>query len=362
MEKCSLCGGRIVNHRCVDCGMPYPEKPRYTLRSESVHTHQVNGEEVLHRVRTAAGKEPVYDCDSEDEQDRIDLEGARPHLHTPVRMVSGPRQDKRRGGWLVTLVILGLALLPMLFRLAERAIYSLADFGGHSSYAEASSLAEANAEDMTGRNPYEGLDWGLPTAGTLYDVVLEPGYYTIGLQIPAGVYTITPDEDSFLNLTHADSANDWYNTVTLSCWEEEEPDLVLTNVQLAAGGTLWVDGSGSLMLHSANAQLDTQAQPRENPAGESFALTAPSGGRAYYAVGDTIPAGVYDVSWSQGSGWLAWDAPFSGTGNVTGYGNDYGSTVYFHSLVLTDGDTLTLDADTGDDCTLWLTPSAEVYE
>ena len=29
MEKCSLCGGKIVNHRCVDCGMPYPEKPRY---------------------------------------------------------------------------------------------------------------------------------------------------------------------------------------------------------------------------------------------------------------------------------------------------------------------------------------------
>ena len=58
MEKCSLCGGKIVNHRCVDCGMPYPEKPHYTLRSETAHTHNVNGEEVLHRVRSAAGKDP----------------------------------------------------------------------------------------------------------------------------------------------------------------------------------------------------------------------------------------------------------------------------------------------------------------
>ena len=73
MEKCSLCGGKIVNHRCVDCGMPYPEKPHYTLRSETAHTHNVNGEEVLHRVRSAAGKDPVYTCDAEDEQDRIDL-------------------------------------------------------------------------------------------------------------------------------------------------------------------------------------------------------------------------------------------------------------------------------------------------
>ena len=124
MEKCSLCGGKIVNHRCVDCGMPYPEKPRYILRSESAHTHQVNGEEVLHRVRTAAGKDPVYTCDSADEQDRIDLEGSRPHLHAPARQLNQtrrPARDKRRGGWLVTLIILGLALLPMLFNLADGA-------------------------------------------------------------------------------------------------------------------------------------------------------------------------------------------------------------------------------------------------
>lgn len=163
MEKCSLCGGKIVNHRCVDCGMPYPEKPHYTLRSETAHTHNVNGEEVLHRVRSAAGKDPVYTCDAEDEQDRIDLEGARPHLHAPARQLNQtrrPARDKRRGGWLVTLIIFGLALLPMLFNLSERVFYSLADLGGRSSYAEteapeASIHAEAPAEDMTGVNPYE---------------------------------------------------------------------------------------------------------------------------------------------------------------------------------------------------------------
>lgn len=60
-----------------------PGKPHYTLRSETAHTHNVNGEEVLHRVRSAAGKDPVYTCDAEDEQDRIDLEGATPHPAWP---------------------------------------------------------------------------------------------------------------------------------------------------------------------------------------------------------------------------------------------------------------------------------------
>ena len=329
MEKCSLCGGKIVNHRCVDCGMPYPEKPHYTLRSESAHTHNVNGEEVLHRVRSAAGKDPVYTCDSQDEQDRIDLEGARPHLHAPARPAyqakprQQPQRDKRRGGWLVTLIILGLALLPMVFNLARRAAYSLTDLGGNSYYAEADSQVEAEltpeapATDMTGQNPYEGLDWGLPATDQTFGCPLEPGYYTIGKQIPAGVYTITPDRGSTLTMLHEDDANNWYQTTLLSCPNGGEPELVLTNVQLAAGGTLWVEGSGNLTIESNNAQLDGLPEPYGNPAGESFELRAWGDDTQAYTVGQEIPAGVYDVNWNQGRGWLGWDTP--GSYHITYY-------------------------------------------
>lgn len=51
MQKCSLCGGKVVNGRCEDCGLPIPPEHRYTLRSETAHTHTFNGEEILHRVR-----------------------------------------------------------------------------------------------------------------------------------------------------------------------------------------------------------------------------------------------------------------------------------------------------------------------
>ena len=370
MEKCSLCGGKIVNHRCVDCGMPYPEKPHYTLRSETAHTHNVNGEEVLHRVRSATGKDPVYTCDAEDEQDRIDLEGARPHLHAPARQLNQtrrPARDKRRGGWLVTLIIFGLALLPMLFNLAEGFLYRLRNQGGNSYYAEADSQVEAEltpeapAVDMTGVNPYEGMDWGLPTAGGGFGCILEPGYYTIGQQIPEGVYTITPDDGSSLTMTHDDEANDrWYQTTMLSCPEGGEPELVLTNVQLAAGGTLWVEGSGTLTLESGNAQLDTQAEPQGNPAGESFELCAWEDDIQAYTVGQEIPAGVYDVNWNQGSGFLGWDTQSSY--HLTYYGGDgFNGTVVFHNLPLTEGDTLTLECYSNEDCILWLTPVAEIY-
>ena len=374
MEKCSLCGGKIVNHRCVDCGMPYPEKPHYTLRSENAHTHNVNGEEVLHRVRSAAGKDPVYTCDSQDEQDRIDLEGARPHLHAPARPAyqakqrRQPQRDKRRGGWLVTLIIFGLALLPLVFNLAEGVLYRLRDQGGNSYYAEADSQVEAEltpeapATDMTGVNPYEGLDWGLPVDGGGFGCILEPGYYTIGKQLPAGVYTITPDEGSSLTMTHDDEAHDrWYQTTMLSCPEGGEPELVLTNVQLAAGGTLWVEGSGTLTLETNNAQLDAQAEPQGNLASESFELRAWGDDTIAYTVGQEIPAGTYDVNCTQGSGWLGWETQSSY--HLTYYGGEsFSGTVFFHNLTLTEGDTLTLECYSGEDFILWLTPAAEIYE
>ena len=376
MEKCSLCGGKIVNHRCVDCGMPYPDKPHYTLRSETAHTHTVNGEEVLHRVRTAAGKQPVYSCDAEDEQDRIDLEGARPHLHAPARPVntpeyqsrqSRPPRDRRRGGWLVTLIIFGLALLPLLFNLAGRAAYSLTGLGGNSYYMEADSQAEealtpeAPAIDMTGVNPYEGLDWGLPATGQTYGCQLEPGYYTIGKQLPEGVYTITPDDGSSLTMLHDDEAHDrWYQTTMLSCPENGRPELVLTNVQLAAGGTLWVEGSGTLTLETDNAQLDTQAQPEGNTAVEAYELRAWGDDTIFYTVGHEIPAGTYDVNWSQGIGCLGCDTQSSY--HLTYYGTANSGTTTFHNLPLSEGDTLTLECYSGEDCILWLSPSPEVYE
>ena len=31
MQKCSLCGGRVVNGRCEDCGLPIPPEHSYTL-------------------------------------------------------------------------------------------------------------------------------------------------------------------------------------------------------------------------------------------------------------------------------------------------------------------------------------------
>ena len=73
MQKCSLCGGRVVNGRCEECGLPIPPEHTYTLRGESAHYHQVNGEDVLHRVRPSGSRPKVDDSNAYD-----DLRGTVP--------------------------------------------------------------------------------------------------------------------------------------------------------------------------------------------------------------------------------------------------------------------------------------------
>ena len=68
MQKCSLCGGRVINGRCEECGMPIPPEHTYTLRGESAHYHRVNGEDVLHRVRPRGSRPMVDGYDEESGQ------------------------------------------------------------------------------------------------------------------------------------------------------------------------------------------------------------------------------------------------------------------------------------------------------
>ena len=90
MQKCSLCGGRVVNGRCEECGMPIPPEHTYTLRGESAHYHQVNGEDVLHRVRPSGSRPKVNGYDEEERTAHVHASGTDRHDTSPRRPQSAP--------------------------------------------------------------------------------------------------------------------------------------------------------------------------------------------------------------------------------------------------------------------------------
>lgn len=312
MQKCSLCGGRVINGRCEDCGLPIPPENHIVLRGETAHTHTVNGEEVLHRVRKAPGKTD-YPVD-EGEPTNYERENAAQNPQQPratvrtARYAAGGRQRKRRGkttfavAWIFILVFL-LQLLPMLFRYIERVRYD--NFWEDTNYNEPASvpMPETEATSYAGNGNaeiYKPLCAELADLpGSHWEQALTPGEYRVGTDIPAGLYTVQPPESGFVYIYHVDRGNDIDVFDTLYGDETEETDL-----PLADGARLWIFGENGLSLSTENAQLDTLQEPAENPATETITLSTEADNIVKYSVGTDIPAGVYDIWLADGEGFL----------------------------------------------------------
>lgn len=97
MQKCSLCGGRVVNGRCEECGMPIPPEHTYTLRGESAHYHRVNGEDVLHRVRPTGSRPKVEGYDDEERTAHVHESGTDRHNAPRPAVRTAPGGAPHRG-------------------------------------------------------------------------------------------------------------------------------------------------------------------------------------------------------------------------------------------------------------------------
>lgn len=156
MQKCSLCGGRVVNGRCEDCGLPIPPEHSYTLRGESAHYHRVNGEDVLHRVRPAGNRPKVEGYDDEERTAHVHESGTdrhnapRPAVRT-ARMehhIEAPSRRSRSANvaWLIIVVAL-FFILPMLQVLLQRKIASSVSEPVPEFSEEQAIEADSNAYD-----------------------------------------------------------------------------------------------------------------------------------------------------------------------------------------------------------------------
>ena len=111
MSKCSFCGGEIVDNRCTDCGMPYYNEKKYTLRSERpgehAHDRDARGETALHRMREMA-KRPAY------ARRPAQTERPAPPKRPPRRgEAAGKKRLGQIVGWLVLVIVL-VEILPLL--------------------------------------------------------------------------------------------------------------------------------------------------------------------------------------------------------------------------------------------------------
>ena len=382
MQKCSLCGGRVVNGRCEECGMPIPPERTYTLRGESAHYHQVNGEDVLHRVRPSGSRPKVNGYDEEERTAHVHASGtdrhdtsprrpqsaptpkptqARPTVHTQPRRAQRPASRFRF--WFL-LIMIAMAVLPSVFSYIQRLhiMHTFEQFTGSNYTAE--SPVESAAEEAA--NAYEPLRAHVPADGEACDLDLTPGLYVAGQDIPAGTYTIHCCDDSLITMQ---IVNDAYNvTVNESFSSFDEDYTAREDIPLPAGTVFFLDGTGALSFHADNGQTDGLPEMADNPLTDSFSVTlehSEDGSSASYTVGDDIAPGVYDVLATGGSGYFSFELAMQNSRTMYCDSWLYADDTYRDTLqhiVLQEGSYVTVSTyNDAEDFSLTLIPSETVY-
>ena len=368
MQKCSLCGGRVVNGRCEECGMPIPPEHTYTLRGESAHYHRVNGEDVLHRVRPTGSRPKVDGYDEEERTAHVHESGSdrheapRPAVRTArvEHHIEAPSRRRRSANvaWLIIVVALFL-ILPMLQVLLQREIGSSVSEPVPEFSEEQAIEADSNAyDDLRGTVPAAGADW---------DGDLTAGLYTVGQDLPEGTYTIQCAESNTsidLHIVSDEYGVEIYEDLSSNGYDaiDSERD----DVSLPAGTVLFLSGNGTLYFHSSNAQVDalpTETAP--NPlVGDAAYTLSDSDESLYLLVGEDIEPGVYDVTCTAGTGYFSFVLPMENTRTMYCSAWLYGDPDYVDTLrhiTLTEDTEVTLSNYSDMDFTVTLTPSETVY-
>ena len=361
-KRCSLCGGKLNSRGiCTECGldnsksdknyrinrsdcdgMPlthvHEEKEKYRPDRKADH-REINHKETNHKKRDY-GKQGYRMNES-------DMTGKKRRKHVQTPDITNRRRPLK-------IVILAIIVITVLGNLYEEHKYDIEYAIGDAvqDVFQDTGDQKTNDTDETDYDHYQYVTREIPKEGESADYELASGYYVAGVEIPEGIYTVTPQDDY-----DTVQIDDPENSIYLYEYTEGKKDKI-KDIRLYKGAHLTLNCRTTVKLHTDNAQdveaMETAGQ--SNPLTESVDIK----GQKTLTAGRNLEPGIYDLSRVSGAGNVdviiysdeqeeinSWSQCLSEDGID-------GET--FHYLVIPENATL----EVSEDLKIRLTPSEEI--
>lgn len=303
-KRCSLCGGKLNSRGiCTECGldnsksdknyrinrsdcdgMPlthvHEEKEKHRPDRKADH-REINHKETNHKKRDY-GKQGYRMNES-------DMTGKKRRKHVQTPDIT----NRRRPLKIVILVIIVIAVLGNLYEEHKYDIeYAVGD--AVQGVFQDTGDQKTNDTDETDYDHYQYVTREIPKEGESADYELTSGNYVAGVEIPEGIYTVTPQDDY-----DTVQIDDPENSIYLYEYTEGKKDKI-KDIRLYKGAHLTLNCRTTVKLHTDNAQdveaMETAGQ--SNPLTESVDIK----GQKTLTAGRDLEPGIYDLSRVSGAG------------------------------------------------------------
>ena len=303
-KRCSLCGGKLNSSRiCTECGldnrksdknyrinrsdcdgMPlthvHEEKEKYRPDRKADH-REINHKETNHKKRDY-GKQGYRMNES-------DMTGKKRRKHVQTPDITNRRRPLK-------IVILAIIVIAVLGNLYEEHKYDIEYAVGDAVQGVFQDTGDqkTNDTDETDYDHYQYVTREIPKEGESADYELTSGNYVAGVEIPEGIYTVTPQDDY-----DTVQIDDPENSIYLYEYTEGKKDKI-KDIRLYKGAHLTLNCRTTVKLHTDNAQdveaMETAGQ--SNPLTESVDIK----GQKTLTAGRDLEPGIYDLSRVSGAG------------------------------------------------------------
>lgn len=303
-KRCSLCGGKLNSRGiCTECGldnsksdknyrinrsdcdgMPlthvHEEKEKHRPDRKADH-REINHKETNHKKRDY-GKQGYRMNES-------DMTGKKRRKHVQTPDITNRRRPLK-------IVILAIIVIAVLGNLYEEHKYDIEYAVGDAVQGVFQDTGDqkTNDTDETDYDHYQYVTREIPKEGESADYELASGNYVAGVEIPEGIYTVTPKDDY-----DTVQIDDPENSIYLYEYTEGKKDKI-EDIRLYKGAHLTLNCKTTVKLHTDNAQdveaMETAGQ--SNPLTESVDIK----GQKTLTAGRNLEPGIYDLSRVSGAG------------------------------------------------------------